>query len=81
MFKRLVFVASAVMVLIIQEHATELATVTRLGDGQTNHPKLDPRIGLNIQGPSMIRVPDWVNDPLGKYYLQKSPGKALTNHL
>ena len=32
-------------------------------------PELDPSIGENIQGPSLIRVPDWVADPLGRYYL------------
>lgn len=26
-------------------------------------------IGDNINGPSLIRVPDWVRNPLGKYYL------------
>src|SRR5436190_17801802 len=25
--------------------------------------------GQNINGPSLIRVPDWVEKPLGKYYL------------
>lgn len=25
--------------------------------------------GININGPSVIRVPDWVANPLGKYYL------------
>jgi hypothetical protein len=25
--------------------------------------------GANINGPSMIRVPDWVRNPLGRYYL------------
>ena len=29
----------------------------------------DPSIGVNIQGPSPIRIPDWIEDPLGKYYL------------
>lgn len=33
------------------------------------HAELDASIGVNIQGPSLIRVPDWVNDPLGRYYL------------
>ena len=28
-----------------------------------------PSIGANIQGPSLIEVPDWVQDPLGRYYL------------
>jgi hypothetical protein len=30
---------------------------------------MDDRMGENINGPSLIRVPDWVRDPLGQYYL------------
>src|SRR5215470_14183389 len=30
---------------------------------------LHPSIGRNIQGPSAIRVPDWVEHRLGNYYL------------
>jgi hypothetical protein len=30
---------------------------------------MDERIGDNINGPSLIRVPEWVADPLGRYYL------------
>jgi hypothetical protein len=26
-------------------------------------------VGENINGPSLIRVPDWIENPLGKYYL------------
>ncbi len=29
----------------------------------------DPSIGTNLNGPSLIRVPDWVRHPLGRYYL------------
>ena len=43
--------------------------VTRLLDAPIISPETDPSIGSNIQGPSLIRVPDWVRDPLGKYYL------------
>ena len=32
-------------------------------------PGMDARMGANVQGPSLIRVPDWVPDPLGRYYL------------
>jgi len=32
-------------------------------------PNMDNRMGDNINGPSLIRVPPWVRDPLGKYYL------------
>lgn len=30
---------------------------------------LDDSLGANINGPSLIRVPDWVRTPLGRYYL------------
>ncbi len=43
--------------------------VRRLIDGPIIHPGLHPSIGDNIQGPSLIRVPDWVEQPLGRYYL------------
>ncbi len=32
-------------------------------------PALSPSLGENINGPSLIRVPAWVQQPLGKYYL------------
>ena len=32
-------------------------------------PGLEGEAGGNINGPSLIRVPDWVNQPLGRYYL------------
>lgn len=44
-------------------------TVTRLGDGPLITPEMDARMGGNIQGPSLIKVPDWVENPLGNYYL------------
>lgn len=44
-------------------------TVTRLLDAPIIVPALDVRMGPNIQGPSLIRVPDWIENPLGRYYL------------
>ncbi|MGC2198527.1 MAG: hypothetical protein WA633_00030, partial [Stellaceae bacterium] len=41
----------------------------RLLDRPIITPELHPAIGRNIQGPSAIRVPDWVEHPLGDYYL------------
>jgi hypothetical protein len=43
--------------------------VTRLANGPIIGPDLHPSIGVNIQGPSLIRVPDWIGDRLGAYYL------------
>ena len=44
-------------------------SITRLGSGPIIHSGLDPSIGENIQGPSLIKVPDWVENKLGQYYL------------
>ncbi len=43
--------------------------ITRLLDHPIITPDLHPSLGPNIQGPSLIRVPDWVPNPLGRYYL------------
>jgi len=43
--------------------------VQRLLDQPIITPDLHPSIGVNIQGPSLIRVPDWIERPLGTYYL------------
>ena len=43
--------------------------ITRLLDRPIIGPDLHPSLGPNIQGPSLIRVPDWVPNPLGRYYL------------
>ena len=43
--------------------------VRRLVDGPIISPASHPSIGVNIQGPSAIRVPDWVGGRLGAYYL------------
>jgi hypothetical protein len=44
-------------------------SVHRLIDNPIIHSDLDASIGNNIQGPSLIKVPDWVQGALGKYYL------------
>ncbi|MDE2935322.1 MAG: hypothetical protein OXP37_00570 [Chloroflexota bacterium] len=43
--------------------------VERLADAPIISPDTHPIAGPNIQGPSLIRVPDWVRRPLGRYYL------------
>ncbi len=42
---------------------------TRLIDSPIISRELHPSIGDNIQGPSLIRTPEWITSPLGKYYL------------
>lgn len=43
--------------------------VIRFPENPIIHPGLDAQIGHNINGPSLIRVPEWVPLPLGRYYL------------
>ena len=43
--------------------------VQRLLNGPIIYADLHPSIGGNIQGPSMIRAPDWIESRLGDYYL------------
>jgi hypothetical protein len=43
-------------------------TVTRLAGNPVIRPGMEARMGDNIQGPSVIRVPDWVTGRLGRYY-------------
>lgn len=52
-----------------QTQWSDSVVVTRIGDGPIIHPGLDGSIGENIQGPSLIKVPDWIENPLGRYYL------------
>lgn len=42
---------------------------TRLPGNPIVTPASHPSLGGNINGPSLIRVPDWVPNPLGRYYL------------
>ena len=54
------------------EHSSAVGfdvTVTRLPDNPIIRPHMDDRMGHNVQGPSLIKVPDWLPNPLGRYYL------------
>jgi hypothetical protein len=41
----------------------------RFKENPVIRPELSSTIGTNINGPSLIRVPEWVEKPLGRYYL------------
>jgi len=43
--------------------------IERLGSSPIIRPNMDGRMGDNVNGPSLIAVPDWIPDPLGRYYL------------
>ena len=43
--------------------------IDRLDGNPIIHAGLDDRMGNNINGPSLVRAPNWVANPLGRYYL------------
>jgi hypothetical protein len=49
--------------------SAQSVSVQRLGDGPIIRPNMDRRMGSNIAEPSLIRVPEWVDRPMGRYYL------------
>jgi hypothetical protein len=50
-------------------NATPRYRAQRIGDAPIIAPHMDDRMGGNLAGPSLIRVPDWLPNPLGRYYL------------
>jgi hypothetical protein len=55
-----------------EKQGTEAAApfeVVRFKENPLIRPELSPTIGTNINGPSLVRVPEWLEKPLGKYYL------------
>jgi len=68
--------ATLVLLGVFTSATAESTTVTtsevraeRLGNGPLVDASTHPSIGENIQGPTLVRVPDWIEDPLGRYYL------------
>jgi hypothetical protein len=49
--------------------AANATRATRLPQNPIVTPASSEKLGDNINGPSLIKVPSWVKHPLGKYYL------------
>ena len=66
------YLFSIILGLLISCHAKETnmqVKIKRFVDKPIIPPFLEKEIGSNINGPSLIRAPDWIKDRLGKYYL------------
>lgn len=44
-------------------------TATRLSQNPLITVETSASLGVNVNGPTVIRVPDWINRPLGRYYM------------
>jgi hypothetical protein len=49
--------------------ASSPLALRRFGENPIIRPDMDDRMGANINGPSLIGVPDWAPNRLGRYYL------------
>lgn len=56
-------------ILALHAVAVEPPKAIRLANNPIITPLLGAGIGANINGPSLIRVPEWLTHPLGRYYL------------
>jgi hypothetical protein len=68
----------AILVLMLAGCASCLAsararaadvTAKRFAENPLVTVRSDPSVGDNVNGPSIIKVPDWVQNPLGRYYM------------
>lgn len=67
---RLLSVLGCVLLPIVASAESFAVRATRVGDAPIVTGALLPGDeGASINGPSLIRVPDWVPNPLGRYYL------------
>jgi hypothetical protein len=58
-----------------------VAEVTRFPGNPIITPQSSVTVGDNINGPSLIRVPGWVRNPLGRYYLYFAGHRGARIHL
>ncbi len=69
LLRHAIFAHAADVAVAVQPQAARL-NVTRFAENPIIRPDMLSGIdGANINGPSLIRVPEWVKNPLGRYYL------------
>ena len=65
--RRSLVVVATVSAAVVSAHGQ--VTVTRLPQNPLITVKTSPSLGTNVNGPTVIRVPDWVQRPRGRYYM------------
>jgi hypothetical protein len=66
---RIAWLVTAVSLSVLSITAADDIRVVRLPGNPILTPQSSPTVGNNLNGPSLIRVPDWIDKPLGHYYL------------
>ena len=76
-FRAVVLTIGVLFLSTIDYAFSQTIRVERLVNTPIIRPEMDGRMGSNIAGPSLIRVPDWIENPLGRYYLYFSDHRGL----
>ena len=61
--------AAAIVLALLIAPASAQTKVTRLAQNPLLTARSSSTLGSNVNGPTVIRVPDWVPNPLGRYYM------------
>ena len=75
--RALMFIIGFLFASSIDYAFSQTVRVERLMDSPIIRPEMDGSMGSNVAGPSLIRVPDWIENPLGRYYLYFSDHRGL----
>lgn len=62
-------IASAVVGLLGSTATAQGIKASRLAENPLVTVASSPTLGTNVNGPTVIRVPEWVEHPLGRYYM------------
>jgi hypothetical protein len=62
-------IASVLCVLVMRTDAAQVVKATRFSPNPLITVDTSPSLGGNVNGPTVIRVPDWIDRPLGRYYM------------
>jgi hypothetical protein len=57
------------LVVAVSSAAGQEVRVTRLTQNPLITVNMSPSLGSNVNGPAVIRVPSWIERPLGRYYM------------
>ena len=74
---RIQWAALALAAFLAAGASAQEVSVTRLLDEPIIGPELHSSLGVNIQGPSLIRTPEWLPNRLGEYYLYFADHKGM----
>src|SRR5215468_10953961 len=65
----LVLTGSQVSYIVRRSNAAQEIRATRISQNPLITVNTSRSLGGNVNGPTVVRIPDWVERPLGRYYM------------